>query len=300
MNLRRAAQRILIGFAACGLLWSASAQPKPASTATHHSLWQVQGQSNVVYLLGSVHVLKADNYPLPAVIERAFTNSAIAAFETDIGAMEQPETQMKVLSRARLPEGQTLQEQLSPAVYSSFTNHAAQVGLPLMAFEQLKPSIAAVTLDVVDLQKQGFDPEYGLDKHFYALARKTGKETATLETVDFQIGMLTDFSKEEGELLMETTLKDMDKMKSEFGKLLTAWETGDANALEKLLNEASKEAPAIYKRLLTDRSASWVPKIQEWLRGNKNVIVIVGAGHLVGREGVVELLRGRGLKVNQL
>jgi hypothetical protein len=260
----------------------------------------VQGQSNVVYLLGSVHVLKSENYPLPAVIEGAFSNSAIAVFETDIGAMEKPETQMKVLGRARLPEGQTLQEQLSPAVYSNFTNHIAQVGLPMMMFDQLKPSIAAVTLAVVDLQKQGFDPEYGLDKHFYALAQKTGKEIAMLETVDFQVGLLTDLSKEEGELLVETTLKDIDKMKNEFGKLLTAWETGDADTLEQLLNEASKEAPAIYKRLLTDRSAGWVPKIQEWLRGSKNVIVIVGAGHLVGREGVVELLRRRGLKVNQL
>lgn len=300
MIVRKATQRILIGLVGLGLLSSAFAQRATSTTSTHHSLWQVQGKSNVVYLLGSVHVLKAENYPLPVVIERAFTNSVIVAFETDIGAMEQPETQMKVLTKARLPEGQTLQEQLSPAVYSSFTNHAAQDGLPLMAFEQLKPSIAAVTLAVVDLQKQGFDPEYGLDKHFYALARKTGKETAALETVDFQIGLLTDFSKEEGELLMETTLKDMDKMKSEFGTLLTAWETGDADALERLLNEASKEAPAIYKRLLTDRSASWVPKIQEWLSGSKNVIVIVGAGHLVGREGVVELLRSRGLKVNQL
>jgi uncharacterized protein YbaP (TraB family) len=267
---------------------------------THHSLWEVQGKSNVVYLLGSVHVLKAENYPLPAVIETAFSNSVLVVFETDVGAMDQPETQLRVMSKARLPEGESLSQELSPEVYRSFTNHLQEEGLPAVVFDQFKPSIAAVTLAALDLQKEGLDPEQGLDKHFFARAKKEGKQIAALETVDFQIGLITDFSKEEGELFMKTTLKDMDKLKTDIEDLLKAWQTGDAAALEKLLNDAAREAPAIYKRLLTDRSARWVPKIEEWSRSDKNVIVIVGAGHLVGKEGVVELLRTKGLKVTQL
>jgi len=282
-----------------GLASAGAAQPQTAGTTALHSLWKVQGKSNVVYLMGSIHVLKAENYPLPAPLEAAFTNSQIAAFETDIAAMSDPQLAFKMMSKGRLPEGETLPQQLSPEIYSMFTNHLKETGLPAEMFEHFTPALAAMMIAVLELQKQGFDPEQGLDKHFFPLARKAGKQTVALETLDFQLALLTDFTKAEGEMLMKTTLKEMETMKTEFDDMLKAWQTGDADKLEKLLNEASKESPAIYKRLLTDRNRSWIPKIEEFLRGDKNAIVIVGAAHLVGKEGVVELLKKKGYKVTQ-
>jgi uncharacterized protein YbaP (TraB family) len=277
---------------------AAAQQPRPAA-ATKHSLWKVQGKHNAVYLLGSVHVLKPENYPLPAPIEAAFTNSPIVAFETDIGAMDEPAAQMQLMGKAMLPVGETLQDQLSPALYTRFTNQLQETGLPGAMLERFKPALAALTLEVMELQKLGYDPEYGLDKHFYTLAHKGKKEIVPLETIEFQIGLLTGLSKEEGEQVMKSTLDEIDKTKQEVQKMLTAWQTGDAEGLEKLLNEAAHEAPAIFKRLVTDRNQTWIPKIEGWLQGDKNVVVIVGAGHLVGKEGVVELLRKKGLKVTQ-
>ena len=275
-------------------------QPRAAATAaTRHSLWKAEGKHSAVYLLGSVHLLKAENYPLAPELEAAFTNAAIVAFETDVEAMELLDSQLKLLSKARLPEGETLSEQLSPAVYARFTNYLADTGMPVAMFEPLKPSMAAMTLTLLELQKLGVDPQYGLDKHFFGRARREGKQIVPLETVDFQIGLATDFSKEEGELFMKITLDDIDKATKEATKMLKAWQTGDADTLEKLLNEASHQAPAVFKRLLTDRNQRWVPRIEEWLRGDKNVLVVVGAGHLVGADGVVELLRKKGLKVTQ-
>jgi uncharacterized protein YbaP (TraB family) len=118
--------------------------------------------------------------------------------------------------------------------------------------------------------------------------------------MEFQMDLLTTFSKEEGELFVKATLKDLDKTTDEFGEIVKAWQTGDAVALEKLLNEAMQEAPAIFKRLLLDRNARWIPKLEELSRGQKNAVVIVGAAHLVGKEGLVESLRKKGLKVTQL
>jgi uncharacterized protein YbaP (TraB family) len=275
------------------------AQPSGSATNALHSLWKAEGKRSTVYLLGSVHVLKAENYPLPAVIETAFSNSVIAAFETDVAAMERLDAQQKLLTKAMLPEGETLAGQLSPAVYASLSNHLVAVGLPAMLFERLKPGMAAMTLALLEIQKLGFDPTQGLDLHFSDRARKEGKEIVPLETVEFQIGLITDFSKEEGELLVKVTLEETDQLQSEVAALLKAWETGDAMNLEKILNEAAQKAPAIFKRLLTDRNQRWVPRIEEWLAGDKNTIVIVGAGHLVGQEGVVELLRKKGFKVTQ-
>jgi uncharacterized protein YbaP (TraB family) len=155
-------------------------------------------------------------------------------------------------------------------------------------------------LSVVEVTKLGADPENGLDKYFNGKARKAGKEVIGLETVDFQIDMVTGFSKDEEDAMMKSALKDIDQIKQKYGEIVAAWQVGNSSAIEQLLNESMFQEPTIYKRLLTDRNKSWIPKIEELGSGGKNAIVIVGAGHLVGKEGVVELLKKKGLKVTQL
>jgi len=206
---------------------------------------------------------------------------------------------MKMLSKSQLPEGQTLENVLSPEIYKAFMKHAEESGMPAMMVERMKPAMAAITLEVFELLKMGLNPQNGVDKHFYPLAQSAGKEIVPLETVDFQLDLVTGFSKEEGELLMKSTLKEIDNVKTEFGELVRAWREGDADKLQKLMNEAMSDSPAIYKRMLTDRNHNWIPKIEELVRGNKNAIIIVGAGHLVGKEGVVELLQKDHFKVIQ-
>ncbi len=275
------------------------AQETKAPASSHHTLWKIQGKQATVYLLGSVHALQDKDYPLPNIIENAFTNSRVVAFETDIAELENPALAMKMLSKSQLPEGQTLENVLSPEIYKAFMKHAEESGMPAMMVERMKPAMAAITLEVFELLKMGLNPQNGVDKHFYPLAQSAGKEIVPLETVDFQLDLVTGFSKEEGELLMKSTLKEIDNVKTEFGELVRAWREGDADKLQKLMNEAMSDSPAIYKRMLTDRNHNWIPKIEELIRGNKNAIIIVGAGHLVGKEGVVELLQKDSFKVIQ-
>src|SRR5437762_13012739 len=99
------------------------AQPAKTSTAAKHSLWKVQGKENAFYLLGSIHLLKKEDYPLPGPMETAFSDSKIAVFETDIAAMENPELAMKLATKGQLPEGETLRARLSPPVYAAFSNY---------------------------------------------------------------------------------------------------------------------------------------------------------------------------------
>lgn len=270
-----------------------------ATAQTHHSLWKISGRTNTVYLLGSAHFLKQSDYPLPPVIENAFGNSAMVVFETDIDKLQSLDVQMRLLKKAQLPLGQTLRQQLSTNTYAAFQEHLKRTGLAEIVFQQLKPALAAMTLEVLAMQKAGLDPSQGLDQHFFNLAQKAGKKIVPLETVDFQIDLITGFSPEEGELIMKSTLEDIDTAEKQLGELLDAWRNGDAGTLQKLLNHAMADAPAIFKRLVTDRNRTWLPKIAEWARQDQSVIIIVGAGHLVGPEGVVELLRKQGLKVVQ-
>jgi uncharacterized protein YbaP (TraB family) len=278
---------------------SIRAQKTTAKPPSVHTLWKVDNGTNALYLLGSVHVLKPEDYPLPAAMESAFTNSSVIVLETDMAAMEDPQVQTKILSKAQLPAGETLQQQLSPPVYEMFTNHVQSAGLPATMFDNFRPSLAAITLALIEIQKLGVSPEYGVDKHYFDRARKTGKTIEALETVDFQVNLVTDFSKEEAELLLKTTLEEVDNTKKEFRTLLKAWKEGDSGTLERLLNETSKEAPAIYKRMLTDRNQRWVPQLEKLLRAGRNTLAVVGTGHLVGSDGVVELLKKKGWKITQ-
>jgi hypothetical protein len=282
------------------LVQPGAAQVPAAKGEGRNPLWQIHGPSNTVYLLGSIHLLKEGDYPLAAAIESAFTNSQLAVFETDIGEMMQLGVQMKLLGKARLPDGETLKDQLSAPTYAQFLEHTKRLELPEPMFAQFRPSMAAIMLTMLEIQKLGFNPAFGVDKHLFERARDAGKETGALETVDFQINLVTGFTKEEGELLMKTTLKDLDNTRQMLDDIVKAWRTGNGGSLEKLINEALNEAPIIAKRMLTDRNRDWVPKIRELVNGRKTAIVIVGSGHLVGREGVVELLRKEGLKVTQL
>jgi uncharacterized protein YbaP (TraB family) len=299
MNFLKAPHlRLLLLFALCLNSPLAAQETKPAAGKLH-SLWKVQGKQNTVYLLGSIHLLKKENYPLPAAMETAFTNCAVVVFEADLSAAEDLTLAMSLMSKSQLPEGQTLKDILSPDVYQSFTNHASQSPLPLEMLVRYTPGMAATTIEGLEMMRLGFDPELGLDMHFYKLARKDGKRIVPLESMDFQMGLLNGLSKEEGDWFMKQTLNGLDNVKTEVADMVKYWETGEGDKLAQLLDRGLKESATIYKRLVTDRNRNWIPKIEELARGDKNAIIIVGAGHLVGKEGLVELLKKDDFKVTQ-
>lgn len=273
--------------------------PDAQAPAGHHSLWRVHGLHNSVYLLGSVHFLKPTDYPLPAAIPAAYSNCPVVAFETDLGQMQEPAKQKELLEKARLPAGETLRQQLTPDTFQKFKNHLHDSGFPGDIFNTLKPAVAAMTLELLEMEKLGFNPDYGVDQHFYQRARSDGKKILALETVDFQIDLLTAISAEQGERLMKTTLEEIDDTKRQLNEMISSWRTGNAGGLEKLLLHALANEPALEKRMLTDRNRRWLPHVEEWARGTQNVMVIVGAGHLVGTNGVVSLLTRQGWTVDQ-
>lgn len=270
------------------------------SGAVHSSggslpLWKVEGGQSTVWLLGSVHFLKASDYPLPAAIEAAYEESDVVVFETDMDALSSPNIQFELIAKGRLPEGEQLQDHLSEKTYAKLMQHAEESGLPAFMLDPLKPSLAATMIVAAELLKLGFDPEQGVDKHFHDRAKADGKKVIPLETVEFQIDLITDFTEEEGELIVKTTLEEFETMSGLFTELVEAWRSGDTAKLDKWLNEVKNEAPAVMERFLTDRNKQWVPKIEAFTKGEQTVLVVVGAGHLVGKESVVDLLNQRGL-----
>src|SRR5262245_39147954 len=180
-----------------------------AAAAPPSFVWKATGSNGaVVYLAGSIHMLTPDAYPLNAAFERAFTESDVLVEEVDIAEMTGTEVQMKTLMRGMLPPGQTLEKVLAPATLALLNKAATDVGAPMEAIQRLKPWMIALTLEGLELHKAGFDPELGLDMHFYNLAKKGGKTIQGLETVEYQISRFDDMSWEQQDRMLAESLKE--------------------------------------------------------------------------------------------
>jgi len=267
---------------------------------THKSsLWSIQTQSNKFYLLGSLHLLKQDAYPLATVIGSAYADSRKIVFETDIAALQEPAMQAKMLQLGLYPEGQNLLQNLDGSTRQLLEKKMNALGLPLEQFARFKPWFIALTLTTLELQRMGFNPMYGLDVHFFNKARTDAKEIGFLEPAEFQLNLLGKMVKKDQIAFLNQTLKDLETVNELAADLVKFWKAGNAKGLHELLYRSFKDYPDIHDRLLIQRNKKWVAEIEVLMRENKNVLFIVGAGHLVGPESVVDLLKKRGYKVKQ-
>lgn len=280
-----------------------AALPVPAETPASDSgdktfMWRVQNESTTVYLVGSVHALTEDSYPLPAAMELAFDDAQTLMFEIDLDEMAAAAFQM--LAAGSLQDGRTLEEVVGPKTWTAFVARIESMGLQPGLFRTMKPWMAAVTLTAFEMSNAGYLSSAGLDTYFTERAKEAGKERLALETVEFQVGLFAELTPEQSLAFLDYTLEDLETVVPELDSVARSWRAGDVPELEKLLLEGFEEFPEIFSKMVTDRNRAWVAPIEELLFGHQNAMVVVGSLHLVGEEGVVELLRKRGYTVDQL
>lgn len=277
-------------------LVAASLQAAPA----RNFLWKATSRSGgTVYLVGSVHLLAKDSYPLNPALETAFKESDLLVEEADLGEMG-VSAQMMLLSRGMLPSSTPLDKVLSPATYALLTKRVADIGVPLEPLRLLKPWMVAQMLEVMQWQKAGFDPELGLDKYFYDQAQSSGKSVQGLETVDFQVSLFDGMTMAEQDHLLAETLKEIDTEQANMAKLMEAWKAGDAPTVERIVLSALRQEPQLYQRVLVDRNKAWLPKLEAFFARKGRTFVVVGAAHLVGPDGLISMLRAKGYTVEQM
>jgi len=262
-------------------------------------LWKATGKGSVVYLAGSIHLLSPDFYPLNPVFDNAFNDSDLLVEEVDFNEMLGPQSQMQALMRGMLPAGQTLDKVLSPATLELVNKTAKELGAPMEALQKFKPWMLALTLEGLELASAGFDPNLGLDKHFFDLAKEKGKAVEGLETVEYQLSRLDGMTAEQQDRMLAQTLKEINTEKASVAKLTGAWKTGDAAGVEKLVLGHLKDDPVLYQRLLVERNKNWLPKIEALFARKGHALVLVGAAHLVGPDGLVAMLKAKGYTVEQ-
>jgi uncharacterized protein len=265
----------------------------------HHSFWSAKGAHNTVYLLGSVHVLKPADSDLPPDSLRAYDSSKALVMELDLNNIS-PESLLGTdLSDEMLPQGQTLAEALGPSVYGKFVTHLQSLGVEPDFFSQFQPWFAAISLEQLELARLGFESGSGVDEQFAARAQTDHKPIIALETIEQQLGIFAHLSLDEQRRFMLYTLEDADDTAGATDAVISAWRNGDTKSLERLLSESYAQYPELFRVLTTDRNRAWLPVISGLLHEDQDYLVIVGALHLVGRDGLIQLLQQQGYQVVQ-
>jgi uncharacterized protein len=283
------------GLAVCCLVLCAAVR----ADGTLHSLWELHGKHNTVYLLGSIHVLRPGDYPLPQVVLDAYGRSNSVVMEINLEEIDSTQIQAQLLSGATLPEGQSLPRIMGPQRYSRAESLAHALGIELSTFDAFAPWFVAETISQLQLATLGFQPESGVEMYFVQRAHSDGKPLAGLETVQDQIALFEAMSMDTQADYLVSSLEEAHDLPQQVDAMVRAWQRGDLAWFENELKHESGRDPALYRSILAARNRKWIPRIEALLNEDKNYLIIVGTGHLVGRDSVVDLLKNDGIAAIQ-
>ena len=274
---------------------------KTPKQSARHMLWRLQTDSTVVYLMGSVHALPKEYYPLDTILDRSLDSSDVLVLEVALEESMNASVMQSMLLSAMLEQGMTLKDVLDDKTYALAAAKLKSNGADIGAFDRFEPWVLALMLSGLELKDKGFSGEHGVDVYFDTRAAAEAKERAGLETIEDQIEIFNSMSlATQGEFLRQT-LKGSAPTTSSIVKLAAAWRSGDLKALEKLAISEMRKDSLLYERMLVARNRAWLPKIESYLAdGSKRYLVVVGAAHLVGPDGLLTMLRARGFRPVQM
>jgi uncharacterized protein len=278
---------------ALGLLGSLSAHAASP-------VWAVRGAHNTVYLAGSIHMLPADDAALPPGFARSYADSARLVMELDLGKFDPLEAMTWMMDHGALPAGTNLRGVLGEQRYGRVSAAATGLGLPMAALDSLAPWVVGIEITDLAYEHEGYDPEQGVEEQLVRRAAKDGKPTAGLETMPEELSSLTELSSADQIRMLDQTVDDLKDIKSEMREVTTAWRHGDAARLAALLSSEYNAFPSLYRPLVSDRNQRWLPQVEALLKASDNSLVVVGALHLVGPGGLLELLHRKGYAITQL
>jgi len=278
---------------ALGLLGSLSAHAASP-------VWAVHGAHNTVYLAGSIHMLPVGDAALPPGLGRAYADSARLVMEMDLARFDPMEAMAWMMEHGTLPAGTNLRGVLGEQRYGRVSAAATGLGVSMSALDPLAPWVVGIEITDLAYEHEGFDPEQGVEEQLVRRAQKDGKPTAGLESLPEELGSLTDLSGADQIRMLDQTVDELKDIKSEMREVTAAWRHGDTARLAALLSSEYDAFPSLYKPLVSDRNRRWLPQLEQMLKADDNSMVVVGALHLVGQGGLLELLRRKGYTVTQL
>lgn len=271
----------------------------PSLCFAETSVWQISKNGNDLYLGGTIHMLKKDDYPLPVEFSDVFEKSDKLVFETDIEMAQTPEFGHKMVQLLSFPSGKSLKDAINKNTFEKLEKHLADRSLPIEPFLSYKPSMVVLVISILELKKMGM-VDIGVDEYFHKKAKEEGKAIAYFETTDEQLAFLHSMGKGNENEMITSTINDVSKMESMMEVIKSAWRHGDEDKMaEVTIAGMIRDYPDLYQSLLVKRNNNWMPHIEKMLTDKKVELVLVGALHLVGKNGLLKQLRNKGYAVTK-
>jgi uncharacterized protein YbaP (TraB family) len=257
-------------------------------------LWQIASPTASVHLLGSIHLASRDLYPLDPRIEGAFQRSSALVIETPLDSAAQQEAARKFAQAGIYPGDDAMELHVSRELLTLLQQRLARMGVPFSSVRAMRPWLLATVLILREMQRLGYEPAYGIDRYF--ADRAEGRKTIrTLEALDEQIAVFAGMPEPVQEQMLRETLTKLDLLETHMATALRLWKTGDAAGLDAALVAPTRTAyPDLFRRMFADRNRKMTDAVDGYLRSSGRYFVVVGAGHLVGPGGMLDLLRARG------
>lgn len=273
---------------------------KNPGDSVKHTLWKVKGEKNTLYLLGSIHMLRPEHYPLPNVYDDAFEDAEKTVFEIDDAILNPAAAAETVMAFAQLPSGRKLADLINAEDYAEIKTLANKYNVPMFIIDPVDPWFSSLTLMNMQYMNAGLSPEHGIDQHYMQRALDAGKPVLGLETIEEQFKMFDSLSMDiQTDMLIDTLKQEVD-VKEFIDEIIIEWQEGDMAALQELLQEDFEEYNEMYDILLKDRNENWIKQFQPMLKDTDDYLIVVGAAHMLGEDGVVRLLEKQGYLVEQL
>ncbi len=264
------------------------------------TMWQIEGASNSIYLLGSVHLLRASDHPLPAMIDVAYEDAEVLVMEIDMDDIDPIQAQTLVSSLGVLGEGSSLEELMGASAWQEALAAAEAIDIPLDLLNSSEPWLAAITVEQMLLMRIGFNPSMGVEMHLVQRAATDNKDILGLETVEEQLRFLDNLSAEaQREMLLQALLESAD-IEALMDELIDAWRNGDLEFMEDTILADMQQYTELHEVIVVERNRRWIAAINEYMTHDDDYLIIVGALHLVGDDGVPSLLRQQGTRIRQL
>ena len=264
------------------------------------SLWEVSGARNSVYLLGSIHLLREEDHPLPSAIYDAYDDADTLIMELDMDDIDPIEGQVLSNELGLIHDGRELRDLLGEAYYAEAEELANKAQIPLGLMANAEPWFAAMNVEIMLLMRMGFNTALGIESHLTELAAGDGKEILGFETLRQQLEFLDNLSPDAQRDMLLQALAEGADMNDLMDGMIDAWRRGDVTFMEDNLLADMQDYPELNQVIVIDRNVNWTNRIEDLLDDQQDYLIVVGTLHLVGEQGVPELLEARGHEVTQL
>ena len=284
----------------CAALYLLIPSISASSVEDRYFLWRVESKrGSVSYLFGSIHVGTAEFYPLNQTISKAFDECGVLVVEVDQSRIDTEKLQNRIHNLGMYHPPDSLERHLSSRTLAKLK----KTGIDLNMVKRYKPWLLTQTLENQMMARLGFSYEYGLDLHFVNQARKEKKTIKELESMDFQFELFSRLTGREQDLLLYFTLDELENGELLLAKSLGSLRSGDMEAFEKTILNYYSDSPdlkSVLDKIIFNRNIPMVNKIEGYLASGRPHFIVVGAAHLAGPRGILNILKTRGYSMEQL